>query len=686
MDLSAPENPSGSTSGPPQSPPDPRSAHRLARKRVLSLQGPDGSWEGEMAWNVMILSQYVITRHLLGRPLPPGELEPVVQHYRVTRLQQSGWGLHPASTAPSLYCTSLAYVALRLLGLAPDHPLCRSARQWLRAQPGGVAAIPSWGKFWLALLGLYDYRAMHPLLPELFLLSRWLPIHPDRLYCHTRTISQAMTYLYGARFQGPPRKVIKELRQELFDRPLRRSDRGRIGSDAVVVPTVPLRLLQRALAAYEDRHSPALRRLALARCRARVEHEHTVTGRLGLSPVNSLLDILVLHADGVSSDETDRSLRAFDYWRWSDPHEGTRYAGARSQTWDTAFAIEALLADHLPCPDTARAVARADRFLTRAQVTAEIPTPHLTARSPARGGWCFSEGGHRWPVSDCTAEAVGALLSGAGAGRATPTFDAGAAAEFLLARQNRDGGFGTYEARRAPRFLERFNPTDMFTRCMVEGSYTECTGSAAVALARLRERGDSRQQQACEEALWRARTFLLSQQEADGSWRAAWGVNRIYGTLFAVRGLLAAGVPRTDPCFVRASWWLESIQLPDGGWGEDHTGCVENRYVPGATSQPVSTAWALLALLELTGGRSRAVLSGINWLCERQLPDGSWRQTMATGVFFGTAMLDYRLYREYFPLWALGRWLATHPAPDPSDDGSTVCNPVPGATGACDDG
>ena len=25
------------------------------------------------------------------------------------------------------------------------------------------------------------------------------------------------------------------------------------------------------------------------------------------------------------------------------------------------------------------------------------------------------------------------------------------------------------------------------------------------------------------------------------------------------------------------------------------------------------------------------------------------------GVFFGTAMLHYRLYKAYFPAWALGR-------------------------------
>ncbi|MFJ8745981.1 prenyltransferase/squalene oxidase repeat-containing protein [Embleya sp. NPDC127516] len=655
--------PSAPATVPSPSTTDPRSVHDRARERLLSLQRPDGAWEGEMAWNTVLLSQYVITRHLLGRPLPQSEVEPILRHYTVSRIDRTGWGLHPASTNPSLYCTALAYTALRLLGLGPEHPLCRPARRWLRDQPHGVAAIPSWGKAWLALLGLYDYRAMHPLPPELFLLPRWLPIHPDRLYCHTRTIGQAMAFLYGTRYQGMPGATIEELRTELFERPLRRSDRRRTGLDTAVTRTLALRLAQRALAAYEHHPPPALRRRALLHCRKRVEHEHTVTGRIGLSPVNSLLDILVLHAAGAAPDEVDRSLRAFDYWRWSDPQEGTRYAGARSHSWDTSFAIEALAADRAPCRETVRAVRRGGRFLSGAQVTREIPTPHLTARSPARGGWCFSEGGHRWPVSDCTAEAASALLSCANSqAPADPRFDIAGATAFLLARQNRDGGFATYEKRRGPRFLERLNPAEIFTNCTIDDSYTECTGSAAVALARLRDHGDTAQRQACETALDRARAYLLARQHADGSWPAAWGVNRIYGTLFAVRGLLAAGVPRTHPCFIKAAWWLESIQLPDGGWSEDPTGCSENRYVAGATSQPVSTAWALLTLLELTGGRSRAALAGIDWLCARQLPDGSWQQSTVTGVFFGTAMLDYRLYREYFPLWALGRWLAIQPA------------------------
>ena len=31
--------------------------------------------------------------------------------------------------------------------------------------------------------------------------------------------------------------------------------------------------------------------------------------------------------------------------------------------------------------------------------------------------------------------------------------------------------------------------------------------------------------------------------------------------------------------------------------------------------------------------------------------------SVCTGVFFNTAVLDYVLYRQVFPTWALARWL-----------------------------
>jgi lanosterol synthase len=44
-------------------------------------------------------------------------------------------------------------------------------------------------------------------------------------------------------------------------------------------------------------------------------------------------------------------------------------------------------------------------------------------------------------------------------------------------------------------------------------------------------------------------------------------------------------------------------------------------------------------------------------LIARQGASGAWPGERASGVFFNTAVLDYRLYRQVFPTWALARYL-----------------------------
>ena len=82
--------------------------------------------------------------------------------------------------------TVLAYVALRLMDWPVDDPGLAAAGHWLRAQPDSVTVVTSWGRMWLAMLGLYEYEGINPLSPETVLLPRWVPVQPDRLYVHTR--------------------------------------------------------------------------------------------------------------------------------------------------------------------------------------------------------------------------------------------------------------------------------------------------------------------------------------------------------------------------------------------------------------------------------------------------------------------------------------------------------------------
>ncbi len=638
-------------------------AHLLAR------QSPRGDWEGEMVWCPMISAQYVIVHRIVGRPVGASTRAGLLRYFEGTRTADGAWGLHPESPG-YVFVTTLAYVALRVLGLERDEPLVKDARAWLQRAPGGVLAIPTWGKFWLALCGLYGWNGVSPILPELVLLPRWLPVHPDRLYCHTRAIYLAMAYLYGRRTVADLGPLGAALGAELFGVPMATIDfpahRHEVApSDLLVAPGRALRLAADVLAALERWLPAQVRRRALARCLDRILDEQRLTRYQALSPVNGLLDCLAIWAADPRHPDLAPSLEGLEAWRWADG-ERIRYVGARSNSWDTAFALRALAeacdrrADESPGRGTIDALTCGSGFLAAAQMTEELPRLREAAREPILGGWCFSDGSHRWPVSDCTAEAVSALLTvEARSGTppvATPERLRQAAA-FILARQNRDGGFGTYEARRGPVWLERLNPSEMFGQCMVEGSYVECTASCIEALAHLAAR-DTALARGVQPAIAAGTRFLLSRQRSDGSVPAAWGINFTYGAFHFVKGLRAAGVSREDPALARAARWLVAHQRADGGWGEHWSGCREARYVEHPESQPVMTAWALLALLEVVAGDDPVVLRGVQWLLDRQRPDGGWPHGAVNGVFFGSAMLDYRLYPSYFPAWALARYVA----------------------------
>lgn len=645
----------------------PAEAARRASAHLISLQRCSGDWEGEMVWCTMILAQSVIVRTIVGRPYDEADKAAVVRHFAWDQRPDGSWGMHPESPG-YVFFTTIAYVALRLLGQPADDPMLSKARAWLHSAPGGVVSIPSWGKFWLSLLGLYERNGLNAIPPEIFLLPEWLPFHPSRFYCHTRQIYLGIAYLYGVGFKASlPSDLLDTLRREIYSQPYTEIDfrayRHTIASSDVLVPVTPLlRVTYNLLGLFERWHPMRLRECALDNCFDRIVYEQRSSRYQGISPVSSLLNCLAIFSRDPGHPDLAPSLEGVEAWRWQDDTEGLRYVGARSNSWDTAFAMQALLEAPERSDAVVQSLDRAHAFLDQAQMTEELPEFRRYWRDSALGGWCFSNGQHQWPVSDCAAEALSAILSWYGTAPAECTERLSperlrSAVRFLLSRQNADGGFGTYERRRGGALLEMINPSEMYGQCMTELSYLECTASSLAALAHYRHQDPGFLGPELDRAIVRAIDLLQTKQQPDGSYVGFWGINYTYAIFHVVKGLRAAGIGAEDARLQAAASWLVERQRGDGGWGEHYTSCLLGRYIEHEESQPVMTSWALLALLDIYPPNHPAIQRGIEWLVQHQNAQGGWVRGAVNGVFFGAAMLDYRLYPAYFPVWALNRYL-----------------------------
>ena len=108
-----------------------------AAAALLRVQRPGGDWEDEMVWCTMVTSQWVMVQRIVNRTVAAERREGIIRYFAATRTQEGVWGFHPESPG-YVFTTTLAYVALRLLGLDQRDDLLRPALNWLHAQPGGV--------------------------------------------------------------------------------------------------------------------------------------------------------------------------------------------------------------------------------------------------------------------------------------------------------------------------------------------------------------------------------------------------------------------------------------------------------------------------------------------------------------------------------------------------------------------
>jgi squalene/oxidosqualene cyclase-like protein len=662
------------TPTPPPTDPLDRGIHYYA-----SLQTPEGHWAGDYGGPMFLMPGLIIASFVTDTPFAPAQ-QALMRRYMLNHQHtDGGWGLHLEGQS-TMFGTVLQYVSLRILGEDAQLPAMMRARQWIQ-QHGGATGIPSWGKFYLALLGVYDWQGCNSLLPELWLLPHWLPMHPSRYWCHSRMVYLPMAYCYGHRVTMREHPLQDALKQELYTSPYQQIDwqaarNACCPTDLYYPQSRLLKLFNKLINLYEQSPVSSWRNRALDFTRDYVHAEDKQTNYVDIGPVNQVINsIVVWHDKGKGSAEFKRHVERWPHYLWL-AEDGLKMQGYNgSQLWDTAFALQAVTAGGKQelFPEM---VAEAYRYISNAQIIDEVDDRERFYRHIQVGGWPFSTRDHGWPISDCTAEGLKAALIikrlvAEGKYKLPDTTALisdtrlADAVNVLLSYQNTDGGWATYENTRGPAWLEGLNPSEVFGGIMIDYSYTECSSACIQAL--LAYHADMPQHRATEirVSILRGIDYILAQQRADGSWYGSWAVCFTYGTWFgveALRGFIDAGfgsvalVASAQQALDRAVAFLLSKQNTDGGWGESFESCVQHAYVPAATSQVVNTAWASLSLMAALGKTTPDIDRGIQLLLARQQPNGDWLQENISGVFNHNCMITYTAYRNVFPIWALGRW------------------------------
>uniref|UniRef100_A0A8B9ZRD6 Terpene cyclase/mutase family member n=1 Tax=Anas zonorhyncha TaxID=75864 RepID=A0A8B9ZRD6_9AVES len=547
---------------------------------------------------------------------------------------------------------------------------------------GGAVGIPSWGKFWLAVLNVYSWEGMNTLLPEMWLLPTWFPAHPSRLWCHCRQVYLPMSYCYAKRLSAEEDELIRSLRQELYVQDYASIDwpaqRNNVAACDVYTPhSWLLEVAYAVMNLYEAHHSTYLRQRAIVELYDHIKADDRFTKCISIGPISKTINMLVRwFVDGKNSPAfQEHAEAAFSFAIPLLLELSTFFQGTNgSQLWDTAFAVQAFLEDSVslmvsvysPAGGQLQPVLTCFLF---SQIPENPPDYQKYYRHMNKGGFPFSTRDCGWIVADCTAEGLKSVMllqeKCPFIAKLVPPERLFDAVNVLLSMRNSDGGFATYETKRGGHLLELLNPSEVFGDIMIDYTYVECTSAVMQALRHFQETYPEHRAPEIRNTLQKGLDFCRKKQRADGSWEGSWGVCFTYGTWFGLEAFACMQYKYCDGVACRevaqACQFLLSKQMTDGGWGEDFESCEQRRYVQSATSQIHNTCWALLGLMAVRYPDIDVLERGIQLLINKQLPNGDWPQENIAGVFNKSCAISYTAYCNVFPIWTLGRFCRLHP-------------------------
>ncbi|KAI0967720.1 squalene-hopene-cyclase [Xylaria arbuscula] len=354
--------PSSSSSQPNEQ----QQALRKGSSFLRQLQMEDGSWGPYCDGPMFVTSSIVFACYIVGIPIPrPLRLE--MCRYLVNTFNADGGSIYLYGPS-TVFGTGTNYMMLRILGLGPEHPACKRARDLLISK-GGRLGILTWASF------------------QLNPANWWMPI---------RTTYMSMSYLFGHWFQALEEYLIRAVRGEIYAHKSYNEIqnwsalRSYINTIDLVQPkSIVQSGVVSTLSLWEWLGSSLvfnrLRARGLKEVLLQVEADVHTTEYCAYAPAYWAVGIIALsHAHGRNNHWTSLSVQAIcSYIQLSDNNRPT------SADLDALEALESI---------------------RDSQVLHDPIEMHRTHRYLTKCGWPYSTRMQGYIVSDVTAETIIAIL------------------------------------------------------------------------------------------------------------------------------------------------------------------------------------------------------------------------------------------------------------------------------------
>jgi squalene-hopene/tetraprenyl-beta-curcumene cyclase len=569
-----------------------------------------------------------------------------VKHILSRQLQDGGWNIYPGGPS-ELNATVKAYIALKLSGFSADEALMVRARHTI-LRLGGVPRCNTYTKLFLALLGLFPWSHLPVIPAEMMLLPNWFLFNIYEMSAWSRAMVVPLTIInhFKPTRQLPEDKQIHELfpyglERAPFHLPWKKKRIFSLTNFFLVCDV--------ALGVLEKIPWKPFRKRALKRAEEWIlERIGDGSDGLGAIQPSMLYTCIAFKALGYTDEHPVMKKALRDLIGLEAYHEAEddfRVQPCFSPIWDTAITAVALAESGIS--KDAPELKRAARWLMDREVRIRgdwaVKNPY-----PEASGWAFEFNNIYYPDVDDTLKVLLALrhIEMDDAAEKQQVIDR--ATRWVKSFQCRDGGWAAFDKDVSKKWLEDVPFADH--NAILDPTCSDITARALELFGKL---GTIKS----ERFIRRAVRYMKDTQEEDGSWYGRWGVNYIYGTWQALRGLVAIGEDMNQDWILRARNWLEHCQNEDGGWGETPDSYVDPSRKGQGPSTASQTAWALMGILACGDIERESVRRGFDYLCRTQNEDGSWDEPYLTGTGFpGVFYLKYDTYRNNWTLMALAEY------------------------------